>query len=381
MSPARPNFGLDLVRASAIALVLFDHSHEWWTGTAQPQEVQAAFIGRVGVETFFSLSGFLIGTILLRLLAAGAGWRGLAGFWTRRWLRTLPAYWAVLLLLGCWFGKLDWRSMVFVQNFVPRRGWLPLTNHMWSLVLEEWFYLFVPVLLLGAWAALGRRRVRWPVAAACLGLIVVCTALRVPAGLQPSPVWGDDPSISPLLRLDCAAWGVMAAALAWRRTLPAPAAALLGLAGAAMLLLSGWVWAGQWAPDRPAPWGVQVWGWAYSPLHTSLEELGAACLVLCLHRLAPRAPQALARPVGTLARLSYAIYLVHVPVKYLARGFGLDDMAASDPAAWRARLLMAGLVLAAAVLLRMLVELPALALRDRLLPERSPAPVSAHAAA
>ena len=357
------NFGLDLVRSAAILLVLFSHKAEWWMGVSRATEISSAYIGRIGVETFFSLSGFLIGGILLRVIDDGFDAVALPRFWGRRWLRTLPAYWVVVGLLDWHFHVLDWRTLLFLQNFVPRAGWTPLTVHTWSLVLEECFYLFGPLRLIAALALL-RRRGLWAVPLVCLTLIVACTLGRNAAGLSPHPFWGPEPPTNPVLRLDCAAWGLLAAWLVRRRPLPAAAAwLLLGMGGAAVVVL-GWVWAGVFAPERLIPWGFRLWSPAWASLHPALEEAATACIVLGLHRLLPRATGPLASATSTMAALSYALYLVHVPVLDLSRTAGLDDASR-----WGPRLATVALVIAAALALRFLVELPFLAIRDRLVPD------------
>ena len=369
------NLGLDLVRSAAILLVLYSHTEGWWVQPSPATTITTAYAGRIGVELFFSLSGFLIGGILLRGIEAGFGPAALVRFWSRRWMRTLPAYWVMLGLLGSHFAVFDWRSLLFLQNWAPRQLWTPLTPHTWSLALEEWFYLFVPALLLGAVRALGRRRRHWAVPLACLALVVACSAGRAVVGTAAQPFWGPDPGLNPVLRLDCAAWGLLAAWLVHRRPLATAAAWALAAAGTSLLLLMGWVWAGVFTPERLVPWGFHLWGAAWEPLHPALEEAGAACLVLALHRLLPGGSAVpgssmmlgdmLAWAAGGLAALSYALYLVHIPILYLLRGAGLDDAAG-----WGARAAMAAAILSAALALRWGVERPALALRERLAPER-----------
>ena len=358
------NLGLDLVRSAAIGAVLLSHSAEWWLGPGPQTAIQAGFIGRAGVEAFFSLSGFLIGGILLRAIHAGGfGPGAIALFWTRRWMRTLPAYWVLILLLNWHFGTGDWRSLLFLQNFVPRTQWTPLTPHTWSLVLEEWFYLWVP---LGAALMLLAVRRSWALPLLCGLLIVGCTAGRWAVGGQPSPSWGPEPGVNPILRLDCAAWGVLAACLVRRGPVGHGTAwAALGV-GAGMLAVLGVVSVRLFEPARLLAWGVQWWGPAWGPLHPALEEAAAAGVVLGLHRLLPRGAGPVAWAAGAAARLSYALYLVHVPVLYLVRGQGLDDAAG-----WGPRLAVMALVWAAALALRYGVELPALALRSRWAPERA----------
>jgi len=365
MRLTQQNLGLDLVRACAILAVLFNHSAEWWLGASRQTEIQGAFIGLIGVEAFFSLSGFLIGGILLRAIDGGLGPGALGRFWTRRWMRTLPAYWVVLLILNALFETNDWRSFLFLQNFTPEAQWVRLAAHTWSLVLEEWFYLLMPVLLMGVLAWLGRRSKKWAVPLVCAALIVACTIGRATVGLAPSELWGPAPMLNPILRLDCAAWGVLAAWVVRQGPLSRNVAIGCLVLGTVLLMLLGQVWAMHFQAERLIPWGWRLWGTAYEPVHFSAETLAAAFLVLGLHRLLPHGTGLTANVIGATARLSYSLYLVHVPVIYLCRGHGLDDLAN-----WDARLLMTALVVAAALLLRYAVEVPALALRERLAPER-----------
>jgi peptidoglycan/LPS O-acetylase OafA/YrhL len=365
----RHNFGLDLVRAAAILLVLFSHTADWWLGPGRKTEIQAAYIGGMGVEIFFSLSGFLIGGILLRTQPRSPG--ELARFWTRRWLRTLPAYWALLIGLNLYFGTNDWRSFIFLQSWVPRTMWTPLLPQTWSLVLEEWFYLFVPPLLAVIGWCLGSARRRWAVPIGCALLIAACFAGRAVVGLQPGPIWGPEPNDNPILRLDCAAWGVLAAWIVSRRRVPGVVAVALVAAAAGTLLLCGEIWVRLFEPERLISWGVHFWGPVWQPLQPSLLEAASAMLVVGLHRLLPGGHGILAWLPRMTARLSYALYLVHVPALYLVYGG-----APSEATTWIARFGLTVAVIIAAVLMHVGIELPLLALRDRWMPERR----TAHAA-
>ena len=374
---SRHNFGLDLLRAAAIVAVLFSHTADWFLGPGRMTDIRAAYIGGAGVEAFFSLSGFLIGSILFRTLERGLTLPRLGQFWSRRWLRTLPAYWVLILGLDWWFGGHDWRSLVFLQSFVPKTQWAPLTPHTWSLVLEEWFYLLVPPLILLASRVLP---VRWTVPAVCVALFTACTALRTVSVIHADPaLWGDDLSINPILRLDCAAWGLLAAWILWARRgrwpHPAAAGALLAV-GLLLLAALGAVFELSFTPERLAPFGFAHWATAWAVERTSAIEFAAMCVLLGLGALWPLARGPGARLVSAIAALSYALYLVHVPVIYMSRYYGLDDSTS-----WAVRLGMLGLVLAAAVALRVLVERPILALRDRLVPDRPRLPVAAAGAA
>ena len=373
MHTTRSNLGLDVVRAAAILAVLFSHTYTWWLGPGRGAEIIAAYIGGAGVEVFFSLSGFLIGGILLRAARTGLDLPALRRFWLRRWMRTLPAYWTLIVLLSLHFGTWDWRTPLFLQSFAPFAQWTPLTPHTWSLVLEEWFYLFVPPLFA---AALALRRSALTIPVVCAALIFASTLARAAVGLEPGRFWGPDPANNPLLRLDCAAWGVLAACWTHRAGFPrrGPAWVLLlsGLTGLAALAA---LFTASFTPERLAPFGFAQWSGAYAALRPSLIELAAAAAVLGAGALLPTGHGPLAWLAGATARLSYALYLVHVPVLYLLRGAGWDD-----DAGWPVRALFAAAVLAAAVLMRVLVELPVLAWRDRTVPDGGtpPAPSWLH---
>ncbi|HMC97241.1 MAG TPA: acyltransferase, partial [Flavobacteriales bacterium] len=147
-------FGLDVMRALAIVLVVLVHSDymlwEHWPGFPWLPFVD-------GVDLFFVLSGYLVGGILLRYATSAApSPRRLLDFCQRRWLRTLPNYYLflviniVLLSFGLTRGMLNHSALyyfAFLQNLykpVDTFFW-----ESWSLVIEEWFYLLFPILLFG----------------------------------------------------------------------------------------------------------------------------------------------------------------------------------------------------------------------------------------
>lgn len=141
---------LDGLRALSILLVVLCHVART---AGSPFTAHAGWFdkGAIGVDVFFAISGFLITTLLLREHAA-RGRVSLPGFWKRRALRILPAFLvylgvlAVLDALG-WVNLLprDWAAATtYTVNFLA-----PVTHvigHIWSLSVEEHFYLVWPIL-------------------------------------------------------------------------------------------------------------------------------------------------------------------------------------------------------------------------------------------
>lgn len=146
-------FGLDLFRATAILLVVYFHGRFLLEETSLAGFPWTRLTD--GVELFFVLSGFLIGSILIRQFPENEKpeLKELLHFWKRRWFRTLPAYYLVLML-NVLFVKMDWIGgnienfnysfIFFLHNF--SEPFVDFFWESWSLSVEEWFYIFFPVL-------------------------------------------------------------------------------------------------------------------------------------------------------------------------------------------------------------------------------------------
>ena len=159
-------FGLDVFRAVAIILVVMSHGSllsgpvfNWLPSVPLPD----------GVELFFVLSGFLIGTILIRTLDTQEKFRGkdLVHFWKRRWFRTLPNYYLILLVNYILVAtaviggedslhQFNWKFLLFLHNF--NEGFYGFFWESWSLSIEEWFYLILPILIIGLSFVLDKKK-------------------------------------------------------------------------------------------------------------------------------------------------------------------------------------------------------------------------------
>src|SRR5665213_4546792 len=91
--------GLDVARSGAIGLVVLAHYslalRQWFNS-----DPLIYGLGYFGVELFFALSGFLIGGIVIRSVLGRRDPGAVPAFWLRRWMRTIPAYYLVLLALA-----------------------------------------------------------------------------------------------------------------------------------------------------------------------------------------------------------------------------------------------------------------------------------------
>ncbi len=311
--PAR-NLGLDILRSGAISLVLVAHALTFflrWTTF----DLNAAYyaLGFLGVELFFALSGFLIGRILLEDVLRDGSWRALRRFYVRRWLRTLPPYYLVVLLIALTSRRFNWNSLFFLQNF--SRKDLEFFPVSWSLSIEEWFYLLIPLVLLLA-ARLGTRRPRRAFFAACLAVVAVSLLLRVTYVLGADPTWDFGIRKKPPLRMDSLMVGVALAGVsvhfpkAWAAL--AARRRLLFALSAAGLLYAGWR---VWSLYHAHRIDVSV------PARTTLfllVSVFAGGLLLCLETSdsvnVTAARWRWTRVFHFLSVTSYAAYLLHLEV-------------------------------------------------------------------
>ncbi len=143
---------LDGLRGIAILLVVFYHNYDF---------IDQFTFGWLGVDIFFVLSGYLITGILISTL----GRQGyLKNFYTRRMLRIFPLYYAILIiflvvfpLLGFYKQELQYYLNNQLWLWIYLQNWLysfnlpvnnSVLNHLWSLAVEEQFYLVWPLLIL-----------------------------------------------------------------------------------------------------------------------------------------------------------------------------------------------------------------------------------------
>lgn len=176
-------FGLDVVRAIAILLILCSHSTILLFPKSQSALIKTVqFFGTIGVDIFFVLSGFLIGTILIKHIQnKQSSFKQFTQFWMRRWFRTLPNYYLVLLInIGLLFvfnteiPKQLYKYFFFLQNFSQQQP--DFFTESWSLTIEEFAYLIGPILLM-LFALLFKKLTKWSFLIMAL-LIIICFTLN-----------------------------------------------------------------------------------------------------------------------------------------------------------------------------------------------------------
>jgi peptidoglycan/LPS O-acetylase OafA/YrhL len=306
---------LDGVRAIAVTAVLLFHAG-----------VPGVPGGFLGVDLFFVLSGFLITSLLLRELS-GTGHIDLGRFWVRRARRLLPAAFlviAVSLVVAAIFlpGEAARTRADALASFVYVNNWEQiladhsyfvaferpsLLQHLWSLAVEEQFYLLWP-LVLGL--LLGRLGRRWTIALTLAGALLsaLAMALLFTPGEDASRAWfGTDTHASGLLvgALLAFAWPLGRFHSAPRKSaatlLDVAAVAALAAVVAAMLT---------WNEADPVVYRGGLLAFA----------IAAAVLLAAVSHPACRAGALLGvAPMQWIGARSYGIYLWHWPVMALTR--------------------------------------------------------------
>ena len=307
---------LDGLRAVAvIAVILYHAGFTWMEG------------GWIGVEVFFVISGFLITSLLLEERGR-TGAIDLARFWLRRARRLLPALFVMLAVVGVWAlvagsdGQLaqlrrdyPW-ALLYAGNWgqivgdVPYyTGDPPLLRHLWSLAIEEQFYLLWPL----AFVVITRSRLRRAGAATLVGAVAVAS-VGLMIGLYlagPGPLAGVDRVNFLYLSTFTRAGGLLAGAAAafvwrpWRAAPGAPAPRYLDPAGGVAIGLLGCM----------AGVAALTAGYVYQWLLPVVSLLALVAVMVAVHPAAAGMRRLFGcRPLVAIGQRSYGLYLWHWPI-------------------------------------------------------------------
>ena len=322
--PSGARFGyepaLDGLRAIAVIAVVLYHVH-----SLAPARFGFAKGGFFGVELFFVVSGYLITTLLAEEVRE-TGTVDLRQFWLRRARRLLPALFALLVAIGIsavlWaphtLGRfrrdLPW-AVFYVSNwgqifdsasgYFAQLGTAPLVRHLWSLAVEEQWYLIWPLVF--TW--LVRRRIpRLGVVLLGAGFVTAASGMVLYNGSEGRT------NLVYLATFTRASGLLIGAALAmvwrpWRsaeargRTLPLLDAVVV--AGLAIFLFAVVMWSNQSTV-------------VYRGGMLLVSLVSALLIAMVMHPGAARARNLLgAPPIAGIGRRSYGLYLWHWPILVL----------------------------------------------------------------
>ena len=371
--------GLDALRAAAILWVMIYHAAGFGLVPGGSPFVDN---GWMGVDLFFVLSGYLIGGQMFRPAARGER-IDLGRFYARRALRTLPAFAVVTAIYFALPQLREWKDIqplwqfaTFTENLFAVNRPPKAFSHVWSLCVEEQFYLVLPIAVL----VLAARPRFWKGVVAGLALLLLGMTLRGAVwmhDLSPYYVHGvakhgyvqaymEHIYLPTWMRMDGLLAGLTIAAVEvfrpalWRAAMSRPRALLI--AGATGLMAAFALFKTQFP--------------ALGPTIVGYPLLSASLGLILIAAASPDCP-VLRRPVPALrmiAAASYSLYLSHkLMMHWAAVRFGANGE--------NVRLLPAVCAALAVAVggagLYLLVEKPFLKLRNQLGAEKSPLAVAA----
>ena len=304
-----------MVRCTAILLVTLGHFAWMLPEDLVTLKAYMHMMAFLGVEVFFILSGFLIGRILWRTLAQPDFQRkDILYFWIRRWFRTLPNYYLILLVNIILVAILSlqsipddlWKYFLFVQNLSD-----PIPNFFtesWSLSVEEFAYILGPLALLLISLVTNKRRLAFLLIV--LGIILLGIFLKWQYHQTMSRpdynFWNDHLKLVVIYRLDSIYYGVLGAYAFERVQRILQMRKVLFVLGLVLLMLTMFILAGRFRIETNA----FFWDVLYLPL----VSFSVLLMMPFFAMWKLEKSNILARWVHHTSLISYSMYLLHYSI-------------------------------------------------------------------
>jgi peptidoglycan/LPS O-acetylase OafA/YrhL len=306
--------GVDLLRGLAIFFVLMNHINMRLLGAKVPYThgmppqmvLSLVWNGQFGVQMFFAVSGFLITATALRRWGSIAR-VNVKEFYQLRFARIAPLLLLLLAVLSALhfagvkgfvvsaktggLGRALFAALTFHVNLLEaRRGYLPAGwDILWSLSVEEMFYLFFPLVC----RVFRRERI--------LTVVLVCLAVAGPFArakvFNHNPVWRE---YSYLGGMDAIALGCLTALLMARVTMSRKMIWVVGSVGVVLLVFS-----------LAFSLDAYKWGLGRDGLNMTVLAVGTCCAIAAAAQSQWKSWRVL-RPLLAMGQRSYEIYLTHI---------------------------------------------------------------------
>jgi peptidoglycan/LPS O-acetylase OafA/YrhL len=196
---------LDLLRGVAATAVAIPH----YLVLRNVHADYAEIVSIMSVEIFFGLSGFVLAPQIIACLRSQS-LRNIGTFLVRRWMRTIPPYLVALVASAIFAGQLlslDFvRYVFYIQNLFRQHNVVDFFPIAWSLSIEEWFYVTLPLLIFLLGRVLVRHTRRFELIFV-IGFIAAVTLARVLFGDHGD--WGADVRRVVVFRIDSIAYGFL----------------------------------------------------------------------------------------------------------------------------------------------------------------------------
>ena len=303
------HLGMDIVRSVAVLSVLVGHALIFLPKFFNVQWL--LYLAVFGVEIFFALSGFLIGNILIKMSLQQFGFKEVIRFWIKRWMRTIPVYLVIVVLITLFNKQLFFSYLIFTQNYYPDAlNKFPVS---WSLTIEEWFYLSFPLLMFIFSKILIFFKLSIKPRLIPISIIIFITVpfmLRFLA-IEGTENWDNTIRKQIHLRLDGIAYGVLLAYLyninkQWFKN--KHASSLLGV-----LLILGFVFI-WWLFETTINIFTAQPSFFNNVIFYPLINIYAALFVAYFIRFQTYSTAIIQRIIMFVSLISYSLYLVHYPI-------------------------------------------------------------------